>query len=122
MALGLPILGNHLRNRHRLLRGHGGFHLDTHITASCREISCGHIVRTAKHQLDITVADDLRPQVVGIPILKLAQTLNCDHDPDITGSDDAEGSGKVRTVRCTADTANIFYVKQSKGVRKLCIS
>ena len=47
------------------------------------------------HKLDVAVADDFGPKVVGIPVLKLTKALNGEHDPNIPGADDAQGTAEI---------------------------
>lgn len=54
---------NGLSGRHR------GTHLNTHLPAASGKIFCRQVIRAAKHQLDIAVADDSSPQVIAIAVL-----------------------------------------------------
>ena len=114
LALGLPVLGNHLGHRHGVADGHGGIHLDAHIPAAGGEELRRHLVGAAQHQLDVTVANDLRPQVIGITVLELSQTLHRQHHVDPPAADDREGAGEVRTVRCAAQLANVVELIQDQ--------
>ena len=80
LPLSLSVLRDHLRHSYGFLYRHGGVDLYTHIPAPGRKIFRAYIIGTSKHQLNITVADDLGPQVIGIPVLKLSQTLHRKHN------------------------------------------
>ena len=114
LALSLTVLRDHLGNGNGLADGHRGFDQHAHIPAAGRKILGRHAVRAAEHKLDIAVADDLGPEVVGIPVLELAEALYGQHDPDVPGADDAQRAGKVRAVRCAADPADIIELIQDK--------
>ncbi len=73
-----------------------------------------HIVRTAEHELNIAVADDLGPEVIGVAVLQLTETLNGQHDPDVPGTHHAEGAGKVRSIRSAADLADVVELIQDQ--------
>ena len=106
--------GNHLGHRHGLAHRHGGTDLDAHVPAAGGEELRCHLVGAAQHQLDVTVANDLRPQVIGITVLELSQTLHRQHHVDPPAADDREGAGEVRTVRCAAQLANVVELIQDQ--------
>ena len=108
LAFCLSVLGNHLGNSHRLPYGHGGLDRDTHISAAGRKILGCHTVGAAEHELNIAVADDFGPEIVGIAVLKLSETLNGQHDPDISGTDHAQCARKVRAVGSAADAPDVI--------------
>lgn len=89
LPLCFPVLGNHLRDGNGFLHRHGGIHNDAHFAAAIRYVIRSDIIRTAEHKLDVAVADDFGPKIVGIPVLKLTKTLNGEHDPNIPGAYDA---------------------------------
>ena len=63
---------------------------------------------------NLTVTDDLGPEVVGISVLELAQALHRKHDTDITGADHTERSTEIRTVRSTADSPDVIELVQDQ--------
>ena len=112
LALSFPILRDNLRQCHGLLHGHRRINLDTHFTAAVRDVVCSNIIGTAQHQLNVTVAHDLSPEVIGIPVLKLTQALHSEHHADISRADNTEGSAEIRSVWGTADTADVIELIQ----------
>lgn len=114
LAFCLAILGDHLCNGHRLPYGHGGLDRDTHISAAGRKILGCHTVGAAEHELNIAVADDFGPEIVGISVLELSKALNGQHDPDISGTDHAQCARKVRAVGSAADATDVVKLIQDE--------
>ena len=108
LAFCLAILGDHLGYGHCLPYGHGGLDRDTHISAAGRKILGCHTVGAAEHELNIAVADDFGPEIVGIAVLKLSEALNGQHNPDISGADHAKSACKVRAVGSAADATDVI--------------
>ena len=107
LALRLTVLGDDLRYGNGLAHGHGGVDLHRHITAPRGEVLGADLIGTAQHELHVQVADDLRPEIVGIPVLELTEALHGQHHIDRTAADNAERTGEIRTVRCAAELAHI---------------
>lgn len=114
LPLCLPVLGNHLRNSQRFLYRHGGIDLYAHIAAARRKILGAHIIRAAQHELYVAVADDLGPQIIGIPVLQLSQTLHRKHYIDGAAADNREGSGEVRAICRAAQLPNIVELVENE--------
>ena len=119
LALCLTILGDHLGNGHCLPYSHGGLDRDTHISAAGRKILGCYTIGAAEHELNIAVADDFCPEIVGIAVLELSETLNGQHDPDISGADHAKSACKVRAVGSAADTTDVIELIQDEIDRTL---
>ena len=114
LAFCLAILGDHLGYGHCLPYGHGGLDQNAHISAAGRKILGCHTVGAAEHELNIAVADDLGPEIVGIAVLELPETLNGQHDPDISGTDHAKSACKVRAVGSAADASDVVKLIQDE--------
>ena len=107
LPLCLTVLWDDLRYGNGLAHGHGGVDLHRHITAPRGEVLGADLIGTAQHELHVQVTDDLRPEIVGIPVLELTEALYGQHHIDRTAADNAERTGKIRTVRCAAELAHI---------------
>lgn len=100
-------IGGYLRYGNGLAHGHGGVDLHRHITAPRGEVLGADLIGTAQHELHVQVTDDLRPEIVGIPVLELTEALHGQHHIDRTAADNAERTGEIRTVRCATELAHI---------------
>ena len=60
--------------------------------------------------LIVTLISPLRAEKYSavIAVLELSETLNSQHDPDISGSDHAKSACKVRAVGSAADTTDVI--------------
>ncbi len=114
LPLCFPVLGNHLCDGYGFLHGHGGIHNDAHFSAAVRYVIRSDIIRTTEHKLDVAVADDFGPKIVGIAVLKLAKALDSKHDPNIPGADDAQRSTEIRAVRRATDSADVVELVQNQ--------
>ena len=62
--------------------------------------------------MDVTVADDFGPQILGIPVLQLTEALYGKHDPDISRPHHGKGSSKIGSVFRTSNAAHIVKLIQ----------
>ena len=62
--------------------------------------------------MDVAIADNFGPQILGIPVLQLTETLYGKHDPDISRPHDGKGSCKVGSVFCASNAPHIVKLIQ----------
>ena len=62
--------------------------------------------------MDVAVADDFGPQILGIPILQLTEALHGQHDSDISRPHNRKGSCKIGSVFRTSNAAHIVKLIQ----------
>ena len=69
----VSVLRDDLRYGDRSPHSHCGIDLNTHLAAAVGKIFGAHLIGTAEHELDVHIADDLSPKIIGIAILQLTE-------------------------------------------------
>ena len=64
--------------------------------------------------MDVAVADNFGPQILGIPILQLTEALHGQHDSDISRPYHGKRSGKIGSVFRASNAAHIVKLIQNQ--------
>lgn len=70
--------------------------MDRYLTGTVTDILCRQFIHTTKKELHITVAEDLLPLVKRVSVLQPRKVLEHAAHTDISGTDNADLSAKVR--------------------------